>query len=377
MTKPNLTSFLSEKGRSSLRLGELFCGPGGIALGAIKARIRAKGRDLSIEHAWASDWDEDTCATYRINICPKKPESVICSDVRKLDISSLDPIDIFAYGFPCNDFSIVGEHRGFSGSFGPLYTYGVKIIDHLKPTVIFAENVGGLASANEGRALQTILEDLSAAGDGYEVTCHKYRFEDYGVPQARHRIIIVGFARKTGLLFRVPAPTHAGQAVSARQAIELPPIKDDAKNHEFTKQSRSVVERLLKTEPGENVWNAELPDRLRLKVKNTKLSQIYRRLHPDRPSYTITGSGGGGTHGYHWKEPRALTNRERARLQTFPDSYEFKGSKESVRKQIGMAVSPLMSEIVFQAILKTIAGNQYPYVEENYPFQRELLFKAA
>ena len=151
---------------------------------------------------------------------------MICSDVRKLDINSLKSIDIFAYGFPCNDFSIVGEHRGISGMFGPLYTYGVKIIERLQPLVVVAENVGGLTSANEGRTFQTILEDLSNAGDGYELTCHKYHFEEYGVPQARHRIIIVGFAKKTGLTFRVPAPTHLGRHVSAKMATEEPPIDE-------------------------------------------------------------------------------------------------------------------------------------------------------
>ena len=377
MIKPNIPVFRLPKGKTTFSLGELFCGPGGIALGATKASIRAKGGSLSIRHAWASDWDEDTCATYLHNICPDSPKTVICSDVRKLDINSLKSIDIFAYGFPCNDFSIVGEHRGISGMFGPLYTYGVKIIERLQPLVVVAENVGGLTSANEGRTFQKILEDLSNAGDGYELTCHKYRFEEYGVPQARHRIIIVGFARKTGLTFRVPAPTHLGRHVSAKMAIEEPPIDEKAFNHEFTKQSKAVVERLLKTCPGENVWNAELPDRLRLNVKKTKLSQIYRRLHPDRPAYTITGSGGGGTHGYHWKEPRALTNRERARLQTFPDSFVFKGPKESVRRQLGMAVSPLMAEIIFRSILMTLAGQEYSSVEENCPFQRELFRKAA
>lgn len=377
MIKPNNPAFALQDEKSSLKLGELFCGPGGIALGAIKAGVQNKGRSLAIEHSWASDWDEDTCATYRHNICPANHQSVICSDVRKLDISTLRPIDIFAYGFPCNDFSIVGEHRGITGSFGPLYTYGIKIIDRLKPLVIIAENVGGLTSANEGRTFQTILESLSNAGDGYELTCHKYRFEDYGVPQARHRIIIVGFATKTGLTFRVPAPTHLGRAISASEAIERPPIRQNAKNHDFTKQSKTVIERLLKTGPGENVWNADLPDRLRLNVKKAKLSQIYKRLHPDRPSYTITGSGGGGTHGYHWKEPRALTNRERARLQTFPDSFEFKGSKESIRKQIGMAVSPLMSEIIFGSVLKTLAGRGYPSVQENCTYQADLFTKVT
>lgn len=94
-----------------------------------------------------------------------------------------------------------------------------------------------------------------------------------------------------------------------------------------------------------------------------KISQIYKRLDPDKPSYTITGSGGGGTHVYHWSENRALTNRERARLQTFPDDFVFEGSKESVRKQIGMAVPAQGAKIIFEAVLKTFAGIDYPSVE--------------
>jgi len=101
-----------------------------------------------------------------------------------------------------------------------------------------------------------------------------------------------------------------------------------AKNQQRTKQSSKVVERLSFIDPGENVWNAKrLPDNLKLNVPKTQLSQIYKKLDPDQPSYTVTGSGGGGTHMYHWAENRALTNRERARLQTFPDNFEFYGSK--------------------------------------------------
>lgn len=93
------------------------------------------------------------------------------------------------------------------------------------------------------------------------------------------------------------------------------------------------------------------------------MSQIYRRLHPDEPSYTVTGSGGGGTHGYHWKEPRALTNRERARLQTFPDDFVFHGTKESIRRQIGMAVPVKGAQIIFEALLKTLSGKSYKSVD--------------
>ena len=87
-----------------------------------------------------------------------------------------------------------------------------------------------------------------------------------------------------------------------------------------------------------------------------------------KPSYTVTGSGGGGTHVYHWKEPRALTNRERARLQTFPDEFIFSGSKESVRAQIGMAVPVDGAKIILEALLKTFAKQDYPSVPPSIGF---------
>ena len=102
-----------------------------------------------------------------------------------------------------------------------------------------------------------------------------------------------------------------------------------------------------------------------MNVRGAKISQIYKRLDPDKPAYTVTGSGGGGTHMYHWKENRALTNRERARLQTFPDDFIFFGSKESVRKQIGMAVPCIGAKVIFEAVLKSFAGISYPHIAPN------------
>lgn len=354
------------------RLGELFCGPGGIALGAVGAKFIHKGVAYQMEHAWANDYDGDTCATYVENICPDKPETVICQDIRNLDINRLTPIDAFAYGFPCNDFSIVGEQRGFNGEFGPLYTYGVEIINRFKPKFFLAENVGGLRNANEGMAFSKIMRDLKHAGHGYNLTIHLYKFEDYGVPQNRHRVIIIGIDKSLGFSFQVPAPTTKENPLTAKDAIERPPIPVSATNQEITTQSKDVVERLKHIRPGENCWNADLPDDLKLNVKKAKMSQIYRRLDPNKPSYTITGSGGGGTHGYHWKENRALTNRERARLQTFPDDFIFKGSKESVRKQIGMAVSPRMAKIIFTAVLKSFAAVKYPSASANINYEPKL-----
>ncbi len=356
------------------RKGELFCGPGGLGLGATKSRIVINNQEYRnendetyrIEHTWANDIDENACNTFRYNICPNNPESVICEDIKLLDLGSLPQIDALTFGFPCNDFSIVGEQLGFNGQYGPLYTYGVGVINLQNPQWFLAENVGGLENANGGTAFQTILNDLTNAGLGYNLTTNLYKFEEYGVPQARHRIIIVGIRRDLGLNFKVPAPTHVNNYRTSRQALEEPPIPLDAYNHEFTHHPEHIVQRLTHIPPGENAWYEGIPEELRLKVKGAKLSQIYKRLDPNKPSYTITGSGGGGTHVYHWSVPRALTNRERARIQTFPDDFVFQGKKEAVRKQIGMAVPPLGAQIIFEAILKTFAGITYDYIEPSW-----------
>lgn len=347
------------------RFGEFFSGPGGLSLGAIKSAVSSKDTLHKIKHAWANDYDASSCKTYSNNICPEHPEKVICADVKEIDIDSLDPIDIFAYGFPCNDFSLVGEQKGFNGKYGPLYTYGVKVIEKFNPMVFIAENVSGLSSANSGNAFSQILNDLENAGNGYDITTHLYKAEDYGVPQTRHRIIIVGFRKDLKIKFKVPTPTTKGKPVTAGHALTQPPIPENAPNHERTTQSAVVVERLKYIKPGENAWTADLPENLKLNVKSAKMSQIYKRLDPNKPSYTMTGSGGGGTHGYHWDEPRALTNRERARIQTFPDNFVFEGSKEQVRKQIGMAVPPLLAETIFTSVLKCLAGVEYPYIKNN------------
>lgn len=347
------------------RLGELFCGPGGIAKGATTANINSP--DWGITHQWANDYDQDACNTYILNNCPNHPESVICGDIRQLDFNSLyqvGDIDALAFGFPCNDFSIVGEQKGFDGKFGPLYTYGIKVLQNKKPQWFLAENVGGLQSANEGRAMQTIFNAMRNAG--YRIYPNLYKFEKYGVPQARHRIIIIGIRNDLPFDFKVPSTElYANIDVSCQNAIENPPIPENAANNERTVQSALVVERLNHILPGQNAFNANLPEHLRLNVRGARMSQIYKRLDPVLPSYTITGSGGGGTHVYHWSEPRALTNRERARLQTFPDNYVFKGSKESVRKQIGMAVPVKGAKIIFEAVLKTFAGIEYESMPAN------------
>lgn len=365
----------SMAGDREFRLGELFSGPGGIALGALWASAETNGKRYKIKHAWATDYDLDTCETYRNNICPESRSSVVRHDIRTLAFERLmkiSDIDALAFGFPCNDFSVVGEQKGIDGVYGPLYSYGIKALEYFQPEWFLAENVGGLRNSNEGNAFSQILSEMR--GQGYVVTPHHYRFEKYGVPQARHRVIIVGIRSDLNMEFKVPSPDpYKDLDVSSLTAITVPPIPLSAANNELTKQAPAVAERLGFIKPGENAFTANLPDHLKLNVKGAKISQIYKRLDPSKPSYTVTGSGGGGTHVYHWTENRALTNRERARLQTFPDEFVFSGSKESVRKQIGMAVPPKGAKVIFDAILKTLAGVEYPSTSANISIDELLL----
>ena len=215
-------------------------------------------------------------------------------------------------------------------------------------------------------------------------------------------------AESKQLVFKVPAPTHGpGRQhpfVSVKTALAN--VQNTSQwGGRQTKQSSTVVMRLKFTPPGENAWKLDeivnysdekldnylqqIPwyekeiapigsiakirqviELVRLHCTRARMSHIYRRLEADKPAYTITGSGGGGTHVYHWEEHRALTNEERAALQTFPPDFKFIGSPEQIRKQIGMAVPTKGAKAIFEAILKTFACIPY----DSVPNDPELCF---
>lgn len=259
----------------------------------------------------------------------------------------------------CNDFSAAGKRKGVDGKFGPLYSYGVNVLRSHRPSWFLFENVGGIRS----NGLDIVMDDFEAAG--YRLYPHYYRFEEYGVPQTRHRLIIIGIRDDLDVKFKIPAPFEA----DVSSATALAGIPEWATHNEPPRMGKTSVERLEHIKPGQNAWTADLPEHLKITNK-TQMSIFWRRLHPEKPSPTITASGGGGTHGYHFDEPRALTNRERARIQTFPDDFTFTGKKESVRKQIGMAVPPAGVQVIFEAVLKSFTGEEYDWVESNMPRNR-------
>jgi DNA (cytosine-5)-methyltransferase 1 len=354
------------------KLGELFCGPGGLALGAGLAKdISRNGKTFSISHVWGVDKDPAAIQTYINNVVSCYGGRGICMDATKFcrkEIERNEKISALAFGFPCNDFSSVGKKKGVNGKFGNLYKAGIKVINKYNPHWFVAENVSGIHSADSGNTFRKILHELENSGKyGYTLTVHLYKFEYYGVPQYRHRYIIVGIRKDHKKKFLVPIETHDGDLkpfINVREATQN--ISPAVPNSELTIQQPQIVMRLKFTPPWHNAWyldkllempNGERREVLkklpwyknefseltddeiiqkieyaRLKCKKARMSHIYKRLDGERPAYTITGSGGGGTHVYHWCEHRALTNRERARIQSFPDTFEFFGEQAQVRK---------------------------------------------
>ena len=375
-----------------LKIGELFCGAGGFAEGAKKAGFK---------HIWGVDIHKDSCETFKNNQkCEAFHEKI--EDFSKLARlnkvkKDLGKINGLLFGFPCNDFSLVGKNKKMEGEFGGLYTYACDVLNFFEPEFFVAENVTSLSKKLKYNSLDPVIMEKEKKFDkeklqnqnyqnfkkimgdlakcskhGYRIYADNYKFEEYGIPQTRHRIILVGFRGdyfdKNNINFEKPKKIK-GPFTTCKKALQK--IPKWAEHQELTNHDERVIRRLEKTAEGKNVWDLGddkdgLPG-----VKKARMSHIYKRLDSSKPAYTVTGSGGGGTHVYHYKENRALTNRERARLQTFPDKYNFVGGKESIRRQIGMAVPVLGAEKIMKAVKKALKKNK-----KEIPFHHDWMIKA-
>lgn len=336
------------------KLGELFCGPGGFAEGARQTKL--------FSHVWANDIDESALNTFKHN----HPEcetirgdgSKIFHDQKMERLKKKHGnIDGLIFGFPCNDFSMVGKKLGFQGNYGGLYKIACKVLKYFQPKFFIAENVTAISSKDQKsetyKNFKKIMIDLSNCG--YGIYGNKIEFEKYGVPQSRHRLILYGVRKDKFNKFSYESPkeTSPKKFKTCKDALECLEKKKNLLNHEFTNHHKDVIKRLTNTKQGQNVWDiGGLPN-----VKSARMSHIYKKLDEKKPAYTVTGSGGGGTHMYHYKFNRALTNRERATLQTFPIDYEFKGKKDEVRKQIGMAVPVKGAKAIMLAVAKSFNNN--------------------
>ena len=293
----------------------LFSGAGGLDLGMIQA-----GNVV----VWANDIDGDAVATYRKNI----GNHIIQEDIRNIGIDTIPVSDVVIGGFPCQGFSMANLRRTVDDERNSLYHFFCQVVEAKHPKYFIAENVKGILSIGKGEVIKMILENFEKLG--YHVELHKVNMADYGVPQVRQRVVIVGerldmYAR---VHFQFPQPTHGkGDGmlpwVSIREAIDRFPDPDtpnDVPNHVYSEYK--VVYRNF---------------------------TAHRKTDPDKPSPTILarGNGKGGVCAIpHYNGTRRLSVRESAAVQTFPDDFVFCGSRTAGYRQIGNAVPPLFGRLL-------------------------------
>jgi len=314
--------------RTKPKIISLFSGCGGLDLGF---------HQCGYETVWANDINQWAADTFTHNF----GDVMHAGDIEEIDPytdKSIPKCDLILGGFPCQDFSMIWKRPGLNGKRGNLYKSFLRFVDAKKPKAFVAENVKGILSANKHKAIETIISDFESIEPGYIIKIQLYNFAQYGVPQFRERVLIVGIRKDTNFDFIHPEATHGIKGspyITAGQALKG--VKKVKHNNEHMNTRPKTIEMLKLIPEGGNFTN--IPKDHPLYVKGM-ISHVYRRIKRDEPAKTIIAAGGGGTWGYHFPEPRPLTNRERARLQSFPDDFIFLGTKSEVRRQIGNAVPP-------------------------------------
>ena len=312
-----------------MRVVSLFSGAGGLDLGLIQA---------GMEIVWANDIFEDAVKTYRHNI----GDHIDTRDICNIDSSEIPDCDVVVGGFPCQGFSIANWGRNLDDPRNQLYKQLVRVVEAKRPRYFIGENVKGLASFAKGAVLQQIVGEFEALG--YRVHHQVVNAADYGVPQSRMRMLIVGerIDLPKAITFP-PKPTHSdpdrakskklkpwlsvGKALSCYPEPEAP---NQLHNHECSKYKLR--------------FNGHLG---------------HRHINADRPSPTVTARGdekGGVVVLHHPNTHRRMTARELAAVQSFPDNFMFVGTKTSAYRQIANAVPPLLGKAIGHMLLEASAA---------------------
>jgi len=314
--------------KQSYSVVSLFTGCGGLDLGFVGdfTSLHKKYTPRNFTITWANDINKPASETFQRYF---KHEPVVESITEVLAGTAAGvqahPLpksaDIVLGGFPCQDFSHAGKRKGFDSNRGLLYQSMAETIRRTKPLVFVAENVKGLLTMNKGEAIKTIIEDFSALG--YHVQYQLLTAADYGVPELRERVVIVGTKKSKLPIFSAadfPKPTHKGKWVTLREAIgDLEQLPEGAVPNHF--------------------WS---------KAKKNK-GQGNNTVSADKPGPTMRTEHHGNIE-FHWNGKRRLSAREAARIQSFPDDFVFYPSTSQAYKQIGNAVPPVMAWHIAKSI---------------------------
>lgn len=328
---------------------ELFAGAGGLALGLEKA---------GFEEIGLVEFDAKACETLRIN----RPKwNVIEEDI--VEVSKRDllkefklkegELDLLSGGYPCQSFSYAGKKLGLDDVRGTMFYYYAEFLRQLKPKMFLAENVKGLTTHDKGRTIQTMIAVFEELG--YSVEWKVLNAWDYGVAEKRQRVVIIGIRNdlKGKVKFEYPKP-HDYKPV-LRDALKDVPCSLGAKYPESKKKVFDLV-------PPGGYWR-DLPDDVaRDYMKSCYFmgggrTGIARRISWDEPCLTLTCSPMmKQTDRCHPDESRPFTTREYARIQSFPDEWEFAGKVSDIYKQIGNAVPVNLAKCVGESIMEALNG---------------------
>ena len=320
--KSNENNFkvLKSKNKTDYRVIELFAGAGGTALGFENAGLK---------HSLLVEIDKNSVATLKKN----KPDwKVTQEDVRNFDFKGMKA-DIVEGGFPCQSFRYAGKKLGFEDIRGTLFFEFARCVKEVRPKIAMGENVRGLLNHDGGKTLNTIVEVLRDLG--YRVAYKVLRSQYLDVPQKRERLVIL--AVRNDLDIPILFPKEKDYTISMREALKNCPASDGQKYPEKKKNILSLV-------PAGGYWR-DLPADIQKEYMGASFfmgggkTGMARRLSWDEPSLTLTCSPAQKqTERCHPEETRPLNVREYARIQTFPDNWEFVGSTAAKYKQIGNAV---------------------------------------
>jgi len=321
--------------RSMYTVASLFCGCGGLDLG-LQGGFSLPYYDKPIAKGgfkivWANDFDLNATRTYKkyfgdhvvhgdiVQIMDDVKTAVKAKKALPHGFPKPGSVDVVTGGFPCQPFSLAGKRKGLGDRRGKLYLAMCDAIKVLKPKAFIGENVRGLMSMDGGETLEMIVSDLSAIG--YRVSFQLYKAMEWGVPQTRERVIIVG-VRNDLPAFAHPHPDAKRPVISLKDAIKDLEKKDEGSfsAHKWSKAKKNVGQ-------GNSVCK------------------------PDKPGPTMRAEHHGNIE-FHYSLGRRLSAREAARIQSFPDDMEYIPSISAAYKQIGNAVPPLLGWHVGQALKK-------------------------
>ena len=323
--------------RNGYNFIDLFSGAGGLTCGLTMAGFTPVASVEIMKQA---------VETYKHNFIDVKgfDEEVETRDIREKEVKNSlydsignKHIHLIVGGFPCQGFSLSGN-RVVTDERNNLYIEMLEIVNHVKPEYIVMENVEGLRSMLDGKIEEKIISDYKDIG--YNINVTVLNSADYGVAQARRRVIFIG-NRIDGKNYH-PKPfvkKYKTLGEEIERFMEMP--EDKSINHVFTKHNKEMQEKIKNTPEGMSLYG--------------NYSDAWKKSPWDKPSCTVKENHGGVN--LHPKLPRVLTARELAALQSFPDDFIFKGAKKWQLVQIGNAVPPLLGKAIGIAVKKALIEN--------------------